>query len=128
MVWPPVEVWPPTDNYDVPRLEDSISLDESDFDEVYEIPIEVDCSQLGPAEHHGRDLESDLVATREAPSVEPVDPACLYYVVSAGSEPGELILRALAPNEPPPFGVPIAKLQPSCALDARSIGRLLGAL
>lgn len=131
MAWPPVEVWPPQQHFaegrpEPSRLEESISLDEGDFEEVYDIPIEVDCSGLAAAAHDQPEPDLDLVATREAPSAEPVDPACLYYVVSAGREPGELVLRALAPDEPPPFGVPIAKIVPSCGLDAYSISRLLG--
>jgi hypothetical protein len=57
------------------------------------------------------------VSRREASS--------LRYVVSAGERPGELTLRALEPGEPPPFGAPIARIAPSCAVDARIIDAML---
>ncbi len=54
-----------------------------------------------------------------------VDPASARYVVTPGARPGELVLRALEPGEPPPFGVPVAKLSPSCDLDRRCIATML---
>jgi hypothetical protein len=55
----------------------------------------------------------------------PVDPSALYYMVAPGAEPGEIVLRALPPGEPPPFGVPLVRLDPSCAVDARRVGNML---
>lgn len=59
------------------------------------------------------------------PAAVPRDPATARYVVVAGCRTGELVLRALEPGEPPPYGTPIATLAPSCALDARTITMLL---
>lgn len=59
------------------------------------------------------------------PAAVPRDPATARYVVIAGCRTGELVLRALEPGEPPPYGTPIATLAPSCALDARTITMLL---
>jgi len=56
---------------------------------------------------------------------ERIDPASARYIVSPGSRAGEVILRALGPGEPPPFGIPIAKLAPSCDLDTRCIATML---
>lgn len=51
-----------------------------------------------------------------------VDPRTARFVVTAGVVPGELVLRALRPGEPPPPDAPIATLVPSCGFDAYRIG------
>jgi hypothetical protein len=56
---------------------------------------------------------------------ERIDPASARYIVAPGARAGEVILRALEPGEPPPFGTPIAKLAPSCDLDTRCIATML---
>lgn len=104
------------------RVDDEIALDEDDFDEVLEVDVELD--DLGETNQlaHAGSRES---GTYQRELVAPPDPASARYVVSAGERPGEITLRPLEGDEPPPFGVPIAKLEPSSALDAWSIGALL---
>jgi len=119
MTWPPPAI-------EEPVWDQSVSLDESDFDEVIDIHVDVDWGAFGAAERDAEpDADADLAATREAPIYEPVDPSALYYMVAPGVEPGEIVLRALAPSEPPPFGVPLVKLEPSCLIDARRVGNML---
>jgi len=122
-------------------------LDERDFLEVYE----VDCddlratNELHAAEPSLRDQSapelqpSTYIEVRRAPVIpvrppvivrpqwvpERIDPASARYIVTSGANPGEVVLRALEPGEPPPFGVPVAKLAPSCDLDRRCIATML---
>lgn len=62
----------------------------------------------------------DLGATTQLAAA--VDPRTARFVVTAGFAPGELVLRALGPGEPPPPDAPIATLVPSCGFDAYRIG------
>jgi hypothetical protein len=102
-------------------FDEPIALDEEDFEEVWDMEIDVDdldaTSELEPAPRDSGAYARELTA--------PPDPSSARYLVSAGPRPGEIVLRALEPDEPPPFGVPVAKIEPSCALDAWSIGALL---
>lgn len=79
-----------------------------------------------PPQREGASLPSfDDPPVPYTPAAVPRDPATARYVVIAGCRTGELVLRALEPGEPPPYGTPIATLTPSCALDARTITMLL---
>ncbi|NUO48110.1 MAG: hypothetical protein HOV80_04555 [Polyangiaceae bacterium] len=106
--------------------DEPIALDENDFEEVWDFDVDVYAeddelratNELEPA----ADRDSGTYA-RELTA--PPDPSSARYLVSAGPRPGEIVLRPLEPDEPPPFGVPVAMIEPSCALDAWSIGALL---
>lgn len=107
-----------------PARDEPMALDESDFDEVWDVDLDVDVDELDATN------ELEPVVARDSGTYKreltaPPDPASANYLVSAGPRPGEIVLRPLEPDEPPPFGVPIAKIAPSCALDAWSIGALL---
>ena len=83
---PPPMVWPP--RVEEPVWDQSVSLDESDFDEVFDVDVD-------PHVYADADGDADLVATSQVPIYEPVDPSALYYMVAPGDEPGAIILRAL---------------------------------
>jgi hypothetical protein len=81
-----------------------------------------------------RNDEEELGATsaypfRSLPPPPPVAPprevSALRFVVTAGFHPGEIVLRPLGPDEPPPPDAPIATLDPSCNFDAFRIQKLL---
>ncbi len=143
----PAETWfpaRPQQEVDAPE-----ELDESDFEEVWDLAVDVDVSF--DEDRAPRPVErSSYVAPRPdgedppgeggrayieyAPRPERYDPpapsssrdpSSARYVVSAGARPGEITLRALDPGEPPPYGAPIAMIGPSCSVDARAIGALL---
>jgi hypothetical protein len=59
------------------------------------------------------------------PVAPPLDVRVLRYVVTQGFQPGEIVLRPLGPDEPPPPDAPIATLAPSCNFDAFRIQKLL---
>jgi hypothetical protein len=119
----------------------SEELDEDDFLEQNEIElqIEVELEELrvtNEVEHLRATHEVERVEAPAPLSVRPpviprledvarIEPASARYIVSPGARPGEVILRALEPGEPPPYGAPIAKLAPSCDLDTRSIAAML---
>jgi hypothetical protein len=105
-----------------PAVDEPIALDEADFEEVWDFDVDVD--DLSATN------ELEAAAARDSGTYRreltaPPDPSSARYLVWAGERPGEIVLRALEPDEPPPFGVPVAKIAPSCALDAWSIGALL---
>lgn len=90
MIWPPPAALPPPaatralPSYPDPEQHDeSVSLHDGDFEEVW------------PAESRP----------------VPMDPPPVVYAVYAGCEPGELVLRAVAPDEPAPEGVLVARLE-----------------
>lgn len=86
----------------------ALELDEGDF-------LELDSPDPPEVE--------DLGATTQLAAA--VDPRTARFVVTAGFAPGELVLRALRPGEPPPPDAPIATLVPSCGFDAYRIGAQL---
>jgi hypothetical protein len=55
----------------------------------------------------------------------PLEVRELRFVVTAGFQPGEIVLRPLGADEPPPPDAPIAMLDPSCNFDAFRIQKLL---
>lgn len=55
----------------------------------------------------------------------PLEVRELRFVVTAGFQPGEIVLRPLGADEPPPPDAPIATLDPSCNFDAFRIQKLL---
>lgn len=92
MSWPPQAAPPPPASRELPsypypdraRCEESISLHDGDFEEVW-------------------------FPEPEAPA--PMEPPPVVYAVYAGHAPGELVLRAIAPHEQPPEGVLVARLE-----------------
>jgi len=113
---------PPTPIETAP--DEPIALDESDFDEVWDFDVDVDDEDFSATNELERAAARDS-GTYARELTAPPDPSSARYLVTAGPRPGEIVLRALEPGEPPPFGVPVAKIEPSCALDAWSIGALL---
>jgi hypothetical protein len=78
--------------------------------------------------------EQDLGATSAYPwrslppppvAPPPLEVRELRFVVTAGFQPGEIVLRPLGADEPPPPDAPIAMLDPSCNFDAFRIQKLL---
>lgn len=92
----------------------SMELLEGDF-----VEIDIDPEDLGDT------CDRAPAAAPEEPRPVVIDPAKARYVVTAGPNPGEIVLRPLRPGEPPPPDAPIAKLAPSCNYDAYRVTKLL---
>lgn len=74
-----------------------------------------------PITLHDDDFEEIAPATPDPPSSQVVPK--LRYAVYAGHAPGEIVLRALAPSQRPPAGVPVVRLDPTSPSDAQTIAR-----
>lgn len=94
---PPPMAWPPPPpQRPLPSFDDPITLHDDEFEEIPQPAPPPPSSQVVPR---------------------------LRFAVYAGQAPGEIVLRPLAPNQRPPAGVPVARLDPSGPSDAQAIAR-----
>ncbi len=86
---PPARPLPSFPDPETGRLDGSISLHDGDFEELF----------APPSPSTVRTYGSGKVSSK------------VVYAISAGSRPGELVLRPLDPDEEPPEGALVARLR-----------------
>jgi hypothetical protein len=100
--------------------EDILEVDEGEEERDQRAEAEDAAEELGATSAYPwRSLPPPPVAP------PPLEVRELRFVVTAGFQPGEIVLRPLGADEPPPPDAPIAMLDPSCNFDAFRIQKLL---